>query len=111
MTVILIYNPLHNDISETYYRKELLKVFGLVTFDLEQINQEVENIFKCFKDNPKFIKHMKNKAAQVLSTDPVVGFMMCFSFDEFHIIHRFIQEYLSDSTINTKLLKQLHTSE
>ena len=111
MNVELIYNTLTGETSEIRYRKEFLDVFDLLIFNLEQINQEIEHIFKCFKDNSEFVKCMKNKASRMLSTDPIVGFMLCFSFDEFHIIHRIIQEYLSEKTINMQLLKQLDKCE
>ena len=107
MNVVLTYHTLPHDMSETQYRKELLNVFDLQTFDIDKINQEIEKVFHEFQENAEFIQCMKNKALTIMSTDNVVGFMLCFSFDEFHIVHEFILEYISQGTINMELLHQL----
>lgn len=107
MNVTLTYNTLTGDASDTCYRKELLEVFSMTTFDIDIMNQKIEALYEQFKDDVEFVQCMTTKASRLLIEDPIVGFMLCFSFDDFHKTHTLIQEFHANKTVNNDLLVQL----
>ena len=111
MNVTLTYNTLTGDASDTCYRKELLEVFSMSTFDIEAMNQKIEVLYEQFKDDVEFVRCMTTKASRLLIEDPIVGFMLCFSFDDFHKTHTLIQEFYANKNICSETLKQLSSAQ
>lgn len=97
----LTYKKFPDDESDTIYRKELVKVFDLDEFDLDMINSKVEKLYNklLFDENMK--NRLKENAGKMLSEDLILGFMICFSYDQFTETHDFICNMLQQNSNRT----------
>jgi hypothetical protein len=77
-------------IRNCIYRQELLNAFSLDEYDDEQINKTIAELFPLVNGLP-LCKH----------DDPIVGFMMLFSFDFFYYAHPLICEMLQTGQIKS----------
>ncbi len=97
--------------NDTVYRKEILDIFNLKQFDdsiivkhIEQIyykyenNTQIQNIIKNIKNNKKF------KKFQLFGngTRDVTYFLLLFSFDNFFLIHKCLQDLNKNNKITDK---------
>ena len=77
--------------SDLCYQNEILNVFKLESYVDDIVNSKTELIYQqCINAYPEFIDICLKNAAQNMSEDPILGFMMFFSYDYFHIVHKFI---------------------
>ena len=105
--ITVSYKSEDDDTCETFYRKQLLQVFGMETFDITLINKEVEKLYEMVKHDNELRELCKQNAGQMLSEDLHLGFMLCFSFDSFETTHVKvckILESLKSSSIPSVLL-------
>jgi hypothetical protein len=79
-------------IRNCIYRQELLNAFSLDEYDDEAINKTVAELFPLVKGLPICATEID---------DPVVGFMMLFSFDYFYYAHPLICEMLQTGQIQS----------
>ena len=101
------YQTLDGDISETQYRKELLQAFNLNEFNLEIINTKIEHIYSTICKNEKMKRIMIKNAQDLFSEDEILGFMLCFSYHSFHLVHDFLIDNITHNRVNTELLLKL----
>ena len=89
--------------NDTVYRKELLDVFSLQQFDLNQISELQNNLFNKFSSNKEFIniinivKEKGNPWPIQLSDSEV--FILMFSYDLFYLTHELIQSLLANNEV------------
>ena len=79
-------------IRNCIYRQELLNAFSLDEYDDEAINKTVAELFPLVKGLP---------ICKTEIDDPVVGFMMLFSFDYFYYAHPLICEMLQTGQVQS----------
>ena len=96
-----------DETSDTQYRKELLEAFNLEEFDLDIINQRIETLYTSIEKTESFQSKMREMAGMFLSEDDVMGFMICFSYHSFYIIHRIIVKYLEENVLDETLLDDI----
>ena len=104
----LTYHNLEGDVGDTQYRKELLDVFSLKEFNLEEMNILIKQIYDILPKNKEFNCILKKNANDVNSDDLLLGFMLCFTYNKFYLIHQYICDYLDNKIINSALLKMLN---
>lgn len=84
-----------NNEENELYQNKMLEYFGLETFNEKLLTAGVIKLYNQVKKNPRYKEElhevMKTKAATILSEDPVIGFMLFFSFDTYEIIYNTIQ--------------------
>ena len=83
----ITYKNYEGDKSDALYRKELLEVFGLDEFDPSIITRKIEQLYEELELDNELNNKCKQNAAQMLSEDIVLGFMLCFSHDIFESTH------------------------
>lgn len=88
--VTLTYKNFPDDETDTIYRKEMVKAFDLDTFDLDMINNKVETLYKRLVFDDTMKQRLQENAGRMLSNDLVMGFMICFSYDQFDETHEYI---------------------
>jgi hypothetical protein len=89
------------DYSDLVFRDEFLNVFKMDSYDDDVINSTTELVYNvCNQKYPEFIEICMKNAAQNMSEDPLLGFMMFFSYDYFHIVHKFICSSCKDEECN-----------
>lgn len=103
------YQDLDGDTSDTQYRKELLQAFNLTEFNLEQINGKIETIYSTLCKNETMKQIMIKRSGDVLTEDEVLGFMLCFSYHYFHLMHAFLIDNITHNRVNEELLLKLDT--
>jgi len=91
------YKKYDGDKSDALYRKELLAVFGLDSFDLSTVNRKIEQLYEELELDNEFNDKCKQNAAQMLSEDMLFGFMLCFSYDMFESTHAHICRIMKTS--------------
>ena len=79
-------------IRNCIYRQELLNAFSLDEYDDEAINKTVAELFPIAT---------QCGIPSVQDDDPMVGFMMLFSFDYFYYAHPLICEMLQTGQIQS----------
>ena len=79
-------------IRNCIYRQELLNAFSLDEYDDEAINKTITELFPLAT---------QCGIPSVQDDDPVVGFMMLFSFDYFYYAHPLICEMLQTGQIKS----------
>ena len=81
--------PSFYDASEILYRRELLQVFNMVTFNNDVINKAINELYNKILKNPEFKECMKILANRSLSDDLEIGLMTLFSYDYFYLMQNF----------------------
>ena len=102
-------NFMDEDKADTLYRKELLDVFGIEKFDLDIINARITEVYKNIERTEQFNKVMQDIAGQLLTNDEELGFMLCFSFHSFHILHQFLVKYFDEGIFDDTILNKLNS--
>lgn len=102
-------NLMEDEKSDTLYRKELLNVFGLKDFELSIINDRIAEVYNNIEHTDEFKNVMQSVAGKLLSTDEELGFMLCFSFHSFHILHQFLVKYFDEGVFDETLLNKLNS--
>ena len=99
----------NSDICDLIYQTDYLQIFGLVEFDYNTINTEIQKIYEIdgMKSNAKLQKCMKKAANMFLSEDLELGFMALFSYDYLFATHLCICDVLEKGSIQDKHLDLL----
>tara|TARA_B100000424_G_C22759740_1_gene409947 strand:- start:272 stop:673 length:402 start_codon:yes stop_codon:yes gene_type:complete len=110
----LIYKAIEdNDKSETQYRCDFLKVFGLDVFDDDIVFKSQRIVFDKIKENKSFInifkKVKKNKYYGWLTHDQedYYSFVVLFNYDLFHLAHQCLKDYFSINDISEESYKNI----
>ena len=96
-----------DDISDSLYKVELLRVFDLEEFDELVINKKVNELCAKLSEHSEFSKIMLIAAGKMLSEDLCTGLMLLFSYHTFFLVHLCICDYLNNGKINLKYLNNL----
>jgi hypothetical protein len=81
-------------IRNCIYRQELLNAFSLDEYDDEQINKTIAELFPL-------VQSVGLPLCATEMEDPLVGFMMLFSFDFFYYAHPLICEMLQTGQVQS----------
>lgn len=94
-------------VRDALYRQDILNIFNLEEFDMDNIDKCLKNLYEKIKDN-KEIHSMLIKFANIyLSEDPEFGLILLFSFDFLHLFHSFICEYLETGEFSKEKYNKL----
>ena len=84
-----------DDRENEEYQANMLKYFELESFDEKQLTTCVVKLYNQIKKSPRYKEElhdiMKENASNILSEDPVIGFMLFFSFDTYEITYKTTQ--------------------
>lgn len=92
--------PSFYDASEILYRRELLQVFNMATFNNDVINKAINELYNKILKNPEFNECMKILANRSLSDDLEIGLMTLFSYDYFYLAHPCMCDFLMTGQIS-----------
>ena len=86
-----------NDIGDTQYRKEFLKVFNLKEYDDKELDKAMVILYNKVKDNTSFKNIFeaasKQKHLAWLIRDDLSKLYVLFNFDLFHLFHNCLQDF------------------
>jgi len=94
-------------IRDALYRQDILNIFELDEFELENINANLKELHDKIKNNEDINIILKKYAGIYLSEDTEFGLLLLFSFDFLHIFHPFICEYLEKGEISKEKYNKL----
>jgi hypothetical protein len=94
-------------IRDALYRQDILNIFELDEFELENININLKELHDKIKNNEDINTILKKYAGIYLSEDTEFGLLLLFSFDFLHIFHPFICEYLEKGEISKEKYNKL----
>jgi hypothetical protein len=91
-------------LSDTFYRKDLLNIFGIDDLDFEKHESEIqEEIFEIFEKISKYKTFMEciSRSSALFSVDDLaVAFMVLLSYDFLYLTHPCICEFLEKNEIS-----------
>ena len=88
----------NKEYANLLYQFQILQAFQLEDWNEEKILQRKEDLYNKIKDIPEFLDLIDtlNKQNQTLDftndTDPLIKLSMLFSYDLFHLFHKWIYE-------------------
>lgn len=94
-------------IRDALYRQDILNIFELDDFELENININLKELHDKIKNNEDINTILKKYAGIYLSEDTEFGLLLLFSFDFLHLFHPFICEYLEKGEISKEKYNKL----
>ena len=94
-------------VRDAIYRQDILNIFQLEEFEIDNINDNLKELYGKIKDNKEIDILLKKFAAIYLSEDPEFGLLLLFSFDFLHLFHPFISEYLENRDISEEKYNKL----
>jgi len=86
------------------YNYDFLQAFNLNDYDLVIIDNIILELFNDLKKNERLKNMMSILSKSFLCEDIDIGFVMMFSFNYFHIIHKIIHSYYTYSGIIDNIL-------
>jgi hypothetical protein len=91
-------------LSDTFYRKDLLNIFGIEDLDFEkhelEIQEEVFEIYEKISKYKLFVVCISRSSALFSVDDLAVAFMVLLSYDFLYLTHPCICEFLESGTIS-----------
>jgi hypothetical protein len=95
-------------LSDALYRKDILNLFNIETFDETIISNEINKLYEELKKNEELTKCMKKIAGNFMSADEILGLMMLFSYDFLYLLHPCICDFFEKKTISLEKLNELY---
>ena len=96
--------------NDEQFKQDFLAVFNINTFDYEQINAQIDEIYKSIVEyNPHhpLLTIAKQTASVILSDEPSLGFLLLFSYQYFYYMHQCMIEWNTTRNITTASLNTL----
>jgi hypothetical protein len=94
-------------VRDALYRQDILNIFKIEEFDMDNIDEYLKNLYDKIKENKEINLMLKKFANIYLSEDPEFGLVLLFSFDFLHLFHPFICEYLETGEISREKYDKL----
>jgi hypothetical protein len=94
-------------VRDALYRQDILNIFKIEEFDMDNIDEYLKNLYDKIKENKEINLMLKKFANIYLSEDPEFGLILLFSFDFLHLFHPFICEYLETGEISREKYDKL----
>ena len=95
------------DKDNSVYRKDILNIFSIDTFNETIITNEIDNILHKVKLHPEF-KICLEKMSQIYKVNDLgVGLLLLYSFDYLYLTHPCICEFLETGTIQSDKTEML----
>lgn len=94
-------------VRDALYRQDILNIFKIEEFDMDNIDEYLKNLYNKIKENKEINLMLKKFANIYLSEDPEFGLVLLFSFDFLHLFHPFICEYLETGEISREKYDKL----
>lgn len=95
-------------VRDALYRNDILHIFDIDDFDVNIINDKIDELFKELQKNSDFLNILKKFANVYLSEDPIIGLYILFTYDILCIAHPCICEYLEKGEISEDNLNKLN---
>lgn len=84
-------------IRNCIYRQDVLNIFDLDEFNESVINKNINNLYHDVEKEPELHKCIR-KVAEVYG-DPLIGFMVLFSYDYLYLTHPCICDFMKTGKI------------
>lgn len=94
-------------VRDAVYRQDILNIFQLDEFEIDNINDNLKELYEKIKDNERINILLKKFSGIYLSEDPEFGLLLLFSFDFLYLFHPFISEYLENKNISEEKYNKL----
>jgi len=88
--------------SDEKYREEMLKVFGMETFEEDVMVNYIEQLYKLVNEDEQFMNICTKSANRYCLQDLSMGLILLFSCDSFHLIHKCLQDFNNSGKIETE---------
>ena len=88
-----------DDIDDSNYQTDLLKVFNLTDFDDVVISNTINDIYTLVKQNNDIMDIIKKSNGRFMTTDNEIGLMGLFAFDYLLDFHYVLRELYTTQTI------------
>lgn len=95
-------------VREALYRNDILNIFDIEDFDVDIINDKVDQLFEKLKNNTEFLNLLNNFANIYLSEDPIIGLYILFTYDILYIAHPCICEFLDKGKVSEENINKLN---
>jgi len=76
-------------------------------FDYEKTETAMNFIFEKTKDRTEFQELYLLAAAKMISLNPSIGMSICFSYDYFHLFHKYLVVFLVENHIDNEKHEEL----
>ena len=98
------YLDLSDNLQDNQYRTDLLTAFSLQSYTHEPIMKEIYSLFDKLKHNIQFTilidTYIINQKQFPMQIDQKTAFMILFSFEYFHYMHKCLGYLLNNKPIN-----------
>lgn len=94
-------------VKNALYRNDILYIFELEDFDLDVINDKLDDLYEKIKECNELNSILKKASNIYLSEDLQMGLLLLFTFDFLYLAHPCISEYLEKKTISKENLDKL----
>ena len=92
-------NYADDDVEDEKYRRDLLAVFNLVTFDDSKISNALEEITQLFRHEKWFVSMLKTSPFYDVN-DYKSSLTGLYNYDQLHETHHCISRHLNEININ-----------
>jgi len=102
--------------DQTLFRKQMLGAFNISIDNFDLIGKYVDKLYKDIldkkhlftdEDYETFNKILIKLSSSFMIEDKDLGFMVLFSYDNFHLTHSFLKHLIIDGTVNIDILKPI----
>ena len=102
-----------NEISDYYYKIQLMATFNMSSYDETMISESVGKIYKRIEEDEDLDKDQFNSilllsASRFFSADKEIGFTLLFSYDTFDLLHRCLIDYFDCGIFKKEHIDKLH---
>ena len=94
-------------VRDTIYRQELLDIFALEEFSIDEMNRAIRKLHERLKECVELRECMLKLAERVMSIEEELGLMVLFAYEFMHLTHICVSEYLETGKISEKNLSTL----
>jgi hypothetical protein len=109
--IVVNYNTVEGDESDTTYRKQLLEFVKLTEFS-DDVNTKVEALYDTYKDNddlkkilPVLQKHLEQRWPFEMDNKTI--FIFLFAFDYFYLTYPFISSLINNDEDRSHLVEPI----
>jgi len=95
------------EISDFFYKSELIAVFKLKEFCPVLVSDAIQNITDILKEDSGFLECIQIACGKIFSEDIYHGLVVLFAYDYFCATHRCICEFLTEGKIKPETLSIL----
>jgi hypothetical protein len=106
----------YSDIEEadTQYRREMLIGLNMSIDDMnkaDELNKRMDWLYSQLKNETTLEPILTKAAGSLMSTDKEIGMTVLFSYDTFHLFHKWLTLHLNSSSSTSSTFSSSNTNE